>query len=259
MNKSLFLMLLGLLVFLSGCQSGFKSSYDGLSAQDILSLPNAQPCDNPTLKPLPYKPVATIINDLYEDGYSVIGTSFFTGGPGEGPDDALKQAKELGACLVLYGKDFSHTVSGTRREDTPTVETHQHSGSVYDGTKYIPYSGTTTTYGTKTKYIPYSYDWYNYVAMYAVKQKETSLGIRFTDLPESVKKEHNTSYGGLVLAVRKGSSAYRSGILKGDVVLAINGKPMSSETLVEQEKHLLLSLDIIRNGQALKKIVHMLQ
>jgi len=184
---------------------------------------------------------------MFEDGYVLIGVSSFNAG-NVNWNGAIVQARKIHASVVVAYSKYTNTVSGAIPLTTPdvTTSTTSSSGSVYGSRGgYGTYSGSsqTTSYGTSTTYIPYNVDNYDCFAAYYVKSKPPRLGVLYDDLPVELRQAMGTNKGALVRAVRKGSPAYDSDIIAGDVI-----RKVSDDVITD--KHSLMSAINRYQGQA---------
>jgi hypothetical protein len=205
---------------------------------------------------------------LQEQGYAAIGVAGFRGGMAS-QQQLVSQAKRVGAEVVLYNSQFSHTESGvapvlsyqpgqaytTQTYGTANANAYGSGGYAYG---YGTYSGTstTTTPGTlSTQYVPYSHDLYDQGAVFWRRIKPGILGARLAPIPEAMRSTLQRNTGVLVDIVQLDSPAFRANILDGDVIIQIADKP--AET-VQQFGDLLpsyvgqkVTLKIIRGSQTL--------
>ena len=226
------LALLAFCVFiLSGCAaSGFSQFYDGRTIEYLQADPAYIPETTVQVRRLPDEPLDTIFSKMYATQYLPVGSSEWEGAAGANDSAAIAQAKKIGASLVMWGANYSHTASGVAPVTTYSpggVATTYHSGTVFAGGGSGQYSGTSTTYnpGTfSTNYVPYSVDRYNYVAIFFAKFKPGLLGAKLDFTPPiEYKKQFDTSTGALVLGVVDGWRASKANILPGDTIMSVNG------------------------------------
>ena len=202
---------------------------------------------------------------MMENGYLMVGYSSFNAANVD-LNGAIAQAKKVHASVILVYSKYTNTVSGVMPFTLPDTKTSTTSlyGNVYgSGGDWASYSGmaTTTTYSSKTTYIPYSVNRFDYLATYWVKQKPLILGVRVKELPPEIRSEIQSNKGVLVTVVVKGSPAFRSDILKGDVIKRIGDTEiydveslMSTVPKYEGQK---VVITIYRNGKLLNKEVQL--
>lgn len=176
---------------------------------------------------------------LLEEGYERIGRSGFYGihCPWR---RAMDLAEDIGADLILLREHFREKETRTGIAVIPTVSTSQTSGSMNvfspGGAAMGTYSGTTTT--TSYNAVPYSYTvkLYNQEAIFFRKIKNfgefCGAYVGFPSfLPRDDPDEAITLH---VVAVVKGSRAWREGIRRGDVVEKVNGVVLSTRQDVRE-------------------------
>jgi hypothetical protein len=197
---------------------------------------------------------------MLEKGYGLLGYSSFNGANVD-QNLVLDQAEKVNAEVVLYYKNYTHTISGSYSlvlPDNKTTTTYT-SGNVYGGGDVASYSGTSTstTYGTTTTEVPYSVARYDYFASYWIKLKPKPFGAYLIDIPSDLAEEIGTNKGALIKAVIKGSPAFMADVLRGDVVKSINGiEVIDSKTaldLIRQNVGKKISVNLLRKGKAVKK------
>jgi hypothetical protein len=253
------LLLFWVMLIGSGCASGFSQFYDGESAEEIAANSDYRKCTRPELKNLPDKSYDELENDLYEQGYWIIGYSSFNGSMTEGPNNALEQGKALGACWVLYGQEYTGSSSGVIPITTPTTSTTTHTGTIYGSGGSGSYSGTSTTYGTRTTYMPYTVHRADYTAVYAVRIQPRGIGVMYTPLPDKYARQLDSKNGIFVVAVHPKGAASKANIFKEDIIISCNGQPTNFDDdrwwsyVTKGEKN---TFEIIRDGQKITKEVY---
>jgi hypothetical protein len=138
------------LVALCSCQNTFLDFYQGSRRTPVKTpiLVSSQPPDT-----------------------FLLGTSRFQSADRESEDDLLAAAEEVGAEFVSWQQEFRGTTrsSGVIPITTPTTSTTNFRGSVYGYTGgSAMYSGTATTYGSRTTYLPYdvAHHWVGHLAQF---------------------------------------------------------------------------------------------
>lgn len=162
--------------------------------------------------------------DVLSNHYILVGVSSFNG-PTESFDGIKAVCQQNGATLVLVSTDYTDTRNVQGTISLPTTVTSSTSGSVRVGGSYGTYRGTTTSRGTT--YIPYSYnvDRYEQTALYFVKMtKKLKIGLNFDNLNENLRRQNGRNQGVVITIVYKGTPAFSSNLMNGDIVVAANGK-----------------------------------
>ena len=176
---------------------------------------------------------------MSENNYVLIGYSAFEGKL-EDVENARWVGRDLRAAVVLIYSKYNRTVSGTIpftvSNPSQTVTTYS-SGSVYGSGGVASYSGTSTSTvpgGYTTYDIPYSVDRYNQTATFWVKTKKRPiLGALIRDLNEDERRTIESNKGVSVIAVRKQSPAHECDMLRGDIILSMDG-----ERVIDQKQGL---------------------
>lgn len=206
--------------------------------------------------------VNDFIEKFYKEGYGGLGFSTFRE---ENLDeyDIKKFAKEIGADLVIYSQTYLGERSYQDVISMPVFSSTSSNGSFYNynlGSTY--YSGN--SYTTSTQYIPITRKMYlyQYESAFFKKLTEEEIGygvITFDieDVKERFKINGNISEGIVVVAVVRGSQAYKDGFLRGDIIRKIGKKKIINMSSLENIELFSSERDIIyeilRNGK-IKKI-----
>lgn len=213
------------------------------------------------------------INILLSKNYIPIGSSSFNGAY-EDTKNAVTQAKQIGATLVLVSAKYTDTQTTTSTLFLPDNKTTYNSGTVSGKTSYNStysgylgssntygsYSGSSTTYGTQAVPITSHQRRYDQNAVYFAKStRKYRLGVLYKDLMPEQRSQLERNTGVLINVVIEDSPAFTSNVLAGDVLIKVNGH------LVKNAKHAKelmadfghdknsVELTVIRNG-AEKKI-----
>jgi hypothetical protein len=111
--------------------------------------------------------VSEIYDLLYSD-YLIIGKSGFNGRY-EDPERAMSYAKSIGADVFISAAQFDETRTSFVNLSTPTTSTTDISGTTSDGY----FSGSATTYGTRTTTVPISVNRYDQYGIYLKNVNDT--------------------------------------------------------------------------------------
>ena len=239
--KIYYLVIVMLLLFLSGCvfQNPYRRFYhDRTGGIDIskcqnIKLPTGEP------KIILGSNASEDTQNMFEDGYDLLGASSFNAGDDVNQDDLIAQAKSVKAEIAISYSRYTHTKSGIAPwilPDNKTINTtysgmENCNGNIYGNNGgWASYSGTsslygqanTTVYGSKTVYIPYSHNRYDYLASYWIKLKAPVFGVIAADLTAEQRANLATNKGACVTIVIKGSPAFEADIFKGDIITKIN-------------------------------------
>jgi membrane-associated protease RseP (regulator of RpoE activity) len=259
------LLLVAVTLCVAGCASGYQKFYrpntalsPSLIAQHRAGPPSAQPLlDHTGLTG------QALLKAYSQQGYALLGYSSFNGAGNQSDSGALAQGKAVGADLVVVANAaFTGTRSSVIPITTPTSSTSYSSGTATAygaGGSVTAYgSGTTTTYGSQTNYVPVSTDRYDYVAVYFYKSK-TRFGAIVSDLSEAQRQQLQSNHGVAVLSVVNQSPAFESDVLEGDLIVAMDGQPVSGladyQQLLDQKAGHRVKVTIYRNGTTITKDV----
>jgi hypothetical protein len=241
-----------------GCANPFSKYYtDKLNGRPIEECPDLIPAEG--------KPTVTVVGDIHaanldmlENGYRMIGFSTFQSSAVE-LKKAWHQAKAVHAEVVLVKSRYDHTEQGTVAVTTTQAVNTQFSGSysgLYSGGTYY---GSATTYVPTTHYFPYSVDKFDYVASYWVKSMPGPFGAYFNDLTQQQRQALGRNRGVCITVVRKGSPAFNADILRGDLLLKIDGQEVidvpSVIAVLHEKAGQPVDLTLNRNGSTIQKKV----
>lgn len=159
--------------------------------------------------------------DYLSEGYVALGASNFVSNSASN-QEAIEQAKKVKAPLILIKKtllDQSFNINNVQKQSTAQLF--------------------------------YNFD----VTFMALDEsyRQTTLGILFDDLPHDLVKKYQRNTGILVSLVYKNSPAYRSNILRGDLITQINGREVWKDNFVtilneEKSKATPLKFTVIRDS-----------
>ncbi|SEL90058.1 PDZ domain-containing protein [Colwellia chukchiensis] len=207
------------------------------------------------------------INILRSKRYVPVGYSSFNGGY-EDTDNAAKQAKAVGAKIILISSEYTNTQTSTTALTLPDTQTTYHSGYGNANTTYNSstggylgssnttgtYSGTSTTYGTKTVPITTHQRRYDQSAVYFVKStQKLKYGLMFNNLNPEQRAFFQRNTGVIVEVVIEDTPAFYANVLPGDLLIKVDENPVHN---IEHATKILKStpgpqsiLSVIRNGE----------
>lgn len=260
MTRSIYALLL-LLVF-AGCAGNpykkfYTSKTDGKSVKEIDAL---QPsCESSQV--FSGNDMNEDYLDMTENNYVMLGYSSFVG-PLKGKDDVLLQARDLCAKTVLVYVKYRNTISGSTPitvQNPSQTSTTNFNGNVYGsrgGSAMYSGSSTTVVPGGYTTYdIPYSVERYDQTATYWVQVKRKPiLGVRVRDLNSNERDTLERNTGITVIAVVKDTPAFRSNILRGDIITKIGDYSVTDSRgfngeLIKKYAGMEIPIEIIRNSE----------
>jgi hypothetical protein len=200
----------------------------------------AQPQGDPSI----YSYSANVDQDnraMRENGFVMVGYSSFNGNGNAGSqENVITQARTVGASVVMLKNAHAGTRTGVMPYTTYNpgqVITTNSSGTANaygtGGSAYGSYQGTSTTYvpGTSnTQMVPYTVQRYDFLATYWAKSSKIRLGVVYLNLPTEMRQRLQRNTGVVADLIIKGSPAFISNILVGDVILKINDEDVIDGT-----------------------------
>lgn len=254
-----------LVLSLSGCitVNGYSKFYRA-TPEVITQMRAAPPPEMPVVMHASKFPYA---KPFLQQGYVVIGYSSFNSGRIVPDSEAVAQAKKLGADLVvIIDPSYTGSITSQIPLTTPTSTTSYTNGSATaygSGGSVTAYgNATTTTYGSKNTYIPMTVNRYDYGAVYFVKMKFI-FGVRWRPLNTEERQMLQSNSGLYVDTVVNDTPAFRSDILPGDIVEAVNGQkvydPKEADDFLSRLKGQSITVTIYRAGRVLTKNVQLNQ
>lgn len=215
-----YLYVLLLVLMISGCaQNSYKKFYEPYDVSNGVEL--LKPSESPEM--IKSSNINRDVRKSLEEGYIVIGQTVFNGSV-EDYSNALIQAKDIGAKLVVVSRDFAGAKTINTSMVVPTMSTTYHSGSVYSSGTTGYYNGSSTSYGSKVIPMTSTQYRYNQAAVFFAKPlAKPKFGLYLTDLTYKDKQRSGADVGALVDIVIRNTPAYRANLVVGDVLVAIDG------------------------------------
>jgi hypothetical protein len=244
-------------IVLSACGNPYRLNY--VSVLDRLPAQPAFAPSTPTPRIVEAKNPREDSVRLVEEGFMPIGYVKFNSVKAD-QKLALAQAKDLGADVVLTSIQFTNvvneTVPTTVYTGPETVRVDEH-GNVWNGGVNYNRSQTVTYEGHyETEFVNRETAFYDQKALFFRKLQSPIFGGAVSPLPEEVRNSLGRNRGVVVRAVVKGSPAFRADVLKGDILIALEGEdiiePGEFYKRVESLAGRSVSVSIFRNGQALE-------
>ncbi len=220
--------------FLFGCTSGFQDFYKNSSPEKFNPTANVRIFDYGKCE-------IDKIYDLFYKDYLFLGEASFNG-PYEESSNAKSFAMSIGADILITSAAYQGSRSGTMEISTPDQQTTYHSGTVTGSSGgYGNYSGTSTTYGTKTTQIPYTVHRYDQAGFFLKNVKNVKPIFEKTnvDFPKSGVSEYDGiwSLDDYIIKIYN-SEEYIVGINQGVVTSENrNWKPNQLKLLISRNNH----------------------
>ena len=254
---------------LTGCASGYRQFYTPVNGATPEAIANGRASPPPTTpiveKSGPPSDSKAFADTYRKRGYEVIGTSFFNSGRSQRDDEAIEQAKAVGADLVvIFSPKYTGSTTSSVPLTLPTSTTSYSSGTATafgpGGTVTAFGSGTTTTYGTSTTYIPVTTHRSDYGAVYFVKQR-ARLGVRYRNLTDSERQDLQTNQAVAIELVVDDTPAFYADILPGDIVVPVGGINVRGQAglsaLLGARSGQKATFSIIRKGNRIEKVIQL--
>jgi hypothetical protein len=206
-----------------------------------------------------------LLYSYQQNNFHLIGSSNFNG-PYLGSEGIIDKALEIGATHVLYWVAETDSIAvQSSQVVTSTSNSNATIGNpnIFNGS--IPVRNTTTTLSSVP--VTQNVRMFGHSAGFLVQVEPTSLfkgiGITMGDLSDKMKLDKKIDYGVVVVVVMSGSIAQRSGLIRDDVILKVNGNPayqvndLSEKIIDAYDIQEPMTLEILRaDGRELTRIVN---
>jgi PDZ domain len=220
------------MLLLAGCASnGYEKFYTAQpKAAELVASPLIdKPPKEPLLVTVSQQNAQATFRDLARHGYVPIGESSFYGPARRTSNDqAIEQAKKVGASLVTVGVSFRDTLTGSNQftlPGAPVTSTVNTVGNV-NGYGYSANSTVTSPGAPVTYNIPYAVDRNNYDAVFWVHEgaDKFKLGAKTDELPANLVTRFHRNTGVYCPLIIVGTPAFKANILDGDVIVKIDDR-----------------------------------
>jgi hypothetical protein len=216
---------------------------------NFAALPLAGPTVAPPAAPALYRGTLDDAADrraLEESNYVEVGSSSFKGGAAD-PRQAAAQGRRVGAAVVvLYGEVLDTPEAAL----APLPFRPRPPGDTAAGPPLADTGGAAATIGTLPPRSPSEH-----MATFWAKGKPPILGIVSRPLDEQEKANLERNDGIVVVLVTNNSPAAAARLLPGDIILAIDGKPILDSKAVPAFLSSVagrqIHLDLLRHGSPL--------
>ncbi|MBL0057839.1 MAG: PDZ domain-containing protein [Elusimicrobia bacterium] len=244
-------------IALAACGNPYRLNY--VSVLDRLPAQPAFAPSTPTPRLVEAKNPREDSLRLVEEGYAPIGYVKFNSVKAD-EQLALAQAKELGADVVLTSIQFTNVVNEsvptTVYKGPETVRVEDRGNVGYTGVNYNRSQTVTYEGSYQTEFVNRETAFYDQKALFFRKLQAPVFGGAVSALPEEVRNSLGRNRGVVVRAVVNGSPAFRADVLKGDILIGLEGEdiiePGEFYKRIESLAGRSVSLSILRNGQALE-------
>lgn len=250
------------LIALSACANPYRANFN-------TTLDRLPAWMGTRFLPAPGKPRLIKSQDIrsdnwrqFEKGYVMVGFAKFDGPP-LNLDQALAQAKAIDAEVVIvqerFTRSMTETVAVTQWPADETTEIREQSQST--GRRGPRQESRTTeirvSRSPETVYLPKLVDYYEHAATFWRRIERPVFGALVQDLTDELKQKLQTNRGLVVRAVMVDSPAYQADLLKGDILMKIDGEPVSSARKFYNDVILLagrdVNLSVLRGGKTMQR------
>lgn len=222
-----FLALIGCLLLVACASSGQRKFYEEyVNIDELKEVQTLAKGEEPTI--IFAADLQREIKIARSKGYIPIGGASFNGTP-DSESAIAKHAKSWGAVLVLVSSKFTNTATTTTPLLLPTTQTTTGSGTIYSSQGSATLSGSTTTRGTVAVPITTTERRFDQATVYFVKStRKVRFGLFVAELPIELRVQLERNTGALIENVSDGSPAFVANVIPGDVLIELNGVPVTS-------------------------------
>lgn len=277
---------------LAGCATNAVSTFYTpvlISSPDI-ATPYFEP-SSPAPSIVRCEDIEETTENFAKDNYGMVGYSNFSSGAEPTVKQLEGKAKEVGADVVLFTSNYSHTetgtqamvgyIPGTTTTTNSTAYLNSNSYGTVSASAYGPggyaygsgsYTGheTTSAYGTQTTttdpqfytyQVPYSRNVFAYQTSFLRKRKPDAFGaIFFSEVPEEIRQLNKSNSGMCIGATMNDGPAFRANLLSGDVVTRVGETPVSNKTEFDEAIRRYANQEtvvtVLRGGERLNFMVN---
>ena len=217
-------------IALSGCVvNGYEQSYVPTSQTYDPRVDRVAPApEQPEVSLVASSDVKATSERLMRRGFDTLGYSIFKSAESMPDSMAIKQAKRLGADLVMIvAPEYAGSYQTTDTVSEPVGSTS--SRTTITDRKGRPTGETVTTESTiyATRYVSRTVDLTSYAAMYWVRRK-TGIGFLLKELTDEQRRARQTNAGVQITVVFDNSPAERADFMIDDIIESIDGKRIAN-------------------------------
>lgn len=259
------ILLFALLILCGGCatSNSFTEFYTTVHTPEEVQKYSEyiETCTEPKVGAMsPTEGIEELQNRMFEKGYTLIGYSSFEASDNQGEKEALLQGQEIGACMVLWKAEYERTENTSHTMPTYTPGTTliiTHYGIFDLGGAYGRHRGFSNRYYSGSAQYTVSKDLYSYVGTYFAKviNSQQALMLTTAEAPLSYMKHTDSRKGALVKSVLIDGNAYKANIFKGDIIVSINGKEVTKDSMPKEflKSGAKNKIVLYRNGEIITK------
>ncbi len=252
------------LMALTACGNPYRLNYVSVLEKLPAKPAFAPPSGTPRL--MEAKNPREDVTRLVEDGYIPVGYVKFNSVKAD-EKSALTQAKAVGADVVLTSNQLTNVVNEavpmSVYQGPESVRVDEH-GDAWNGGGGVNYNRSqTVTYEGRyeTQLVNRETAFYDQKALFFRRLQMPIFGAAVGILPEETRKALGRNRGVIVRAVIKGSPAFRGDLMKGDILVVLDGQDIIEPTEFYQRIETLagraVSFSVLRDGQPLELSVQL--
>ena len=181
---------------------------------------------------------------LMEKGFAALGFAGFKGSGKASRNNLTEQAKKVGADVVIYSSQYSHTERGVQAVSTyepgqtyTTTSYGSATANIYGGRynaygygNYSDYTTTSSSGTVHTDYVPYERRVNEHSASFWRRVKPGVFGAVFKAIPDDLRSKLQRNTGAYIDVVVNDSPAFKANIMQADVLIGVADKPVSTDT-----------------------------
>jgi hypothetical protein len=215
-------------LMMMGCLNPFSDCYSGTTLSKLRHENLAVEAQLPKPELVRVADLATEQRAWFEDGWLPMGYASWIGSRVGTDEQALAQAKDVGASVVLLQSHLQGMTTGSIPVTTPTTSTTVMSGTVQSPAGTSNWSGVATTYGTQTTRAQIALPQVLVKSAFLYRPAQSpALGI-LGDMQAATEAGGDGPRGGLLVdVVIRDSPAATAGVKTGDVLVKVGETDIS--------------------------------
>lgn len=168
--------------------------------------------------------------------------------------------------MLLFNPKYTGSINSAIPITTPTTTTSYTTSTATaygsGGVVNAYGNGTTTTYGSTTTMVPFTVHRQDFGALFFIKRKWT-FGALWRELSDAERQTLGSNKGVVTTVIVDDSPAYAADILPGDILVSVDGEPVSNaqsiSQLLQSKTGSLVRVGLVRSGRPLIKEVQLVR